>query len=513
MKQRTPFSGPRRFLTPTLTVVLLTFFVVGCRPDLPVPHAQSSTTSESAEWIVRMEPDAPLLQVPRVVRVHVQATQDIDKERVFLIRGEVTKYHLRQLEQNELTKTLQARMVPAVAWLENARELVIAPTEVLEPGQTYAVASGEPAKAEHFVVAMEDEVPLLLRIWPPVEVPAAFGIFCGDDALPDFVMGAQLEPLGPRGLVRRGISANGPGETCLRFQVPGRWPYRGEGSPWVLPPILELPGLSGPALRIEPAVFASTAEVANEIMPLQCEHGEVPFGPGCADVMDDRIVVRVPEGELFWAVTGDGIKKWVMTKSKERFVIKDLVPETNLSFDVVTVDTVGRTQRETFMATTKSLSAHVVLNEVLANPLGPEPHQEWVELYNDGQVETSLLGYRILDIGGDTVLPDVLLPPGQFALVVNEAFVEDDEVDVCPAKETILVRVPTLGKTGLSNSGEPLRLADAEGHFISRFPALPKPKAGFSVSRLTPDAPDGVSSSFAVSEPTPGTRNMDGSIP
>jgi hypothetical protein len=150
----------------------------------------------------------------------------------------------------------------------------------------------------------------------------------------------------------------------------------------------------------------------------------------------------------------------------------------------------------------------VVLNEVLANPVGPEPYQEWVELYNDGQIETSLAGYRILDIGGETVLPDVLLPAGQFGVVVSEKFVEDDEVDVAPPPGALLVRVPALGKSGLSNSGELLRLVDPKGQTISRFPALPKPKAGQSVSRRTPDAPDGVSSSFAITEPTPGLRNF-----
>ncbi|MBK9266298.1 MAG: lamin tail domain-containing protein [Polyangiaceae bacterium] len=151
--------------------------------------------------------------------------------------------------------------------------------------------------------------------------------------------------------------------------------------------------------------------------------------------------------------------------------------------------------------------AHVVLNEVMANPIGPEPHQEWVELYNDGQADAALSGYRILDIGGETVLPEALLPPGQFAVVVNEKFVADDEIDVAPDPSAILVRVPSLGRSGLSNSGELLRLVHPEGHTISRFPALPKPKAGQSVSRRTPSAPDGVSSSFLISEPTPGLPN------
>ena len=33
---------------------------------------------------------------------------------------------------------------------------------------------------------------------------------------------------------------------------------------------------------------------------------------------------------------------------------------------------------------------HVVINEVLANPVGGEPAQEWVELYNDGRAPAVL---------------------------------------------------------------------------------------------------------------------------
>jgi hypothetical protein len=71
-----------------------------------------------------------------------------------------------------------------------------------------------------------------------------------------------------------------------------------------------------------------------------------------------------------------------------------------------------------------------------------------------------------------------------------------------------LVRVEKLGKNGLSNSGEPLKLSRHDGTVISRFPALPKPKAGASVARVTPEAPDGEESSFVLSTaPTPGASN------
>ncbi len=504
MKEQLRLRGPFWFLPPTLTVVLLTCGVAGCRPDLPLPNSNPLTTGEAPDFVVRFEPEASLDAAPRVFRAHVQWPNPIDKERVFLFRGEVTDYHLRQIERDDLTKTLEERIVPSIVWADDDRHVVIAPTVVLEPGQTYAVASGEPSSVVHFVVRQDDETPLFERIWPPLDEPAGFGIYCGSLELPDEAVSMQLDPFGPHGTLTRGITANGPGSRCLRFQIHDS-EAKPKGTSWVLPPRIEMPG--GVVVQIEPAM-ASLGEMTPEATPIECESDEVPFGPGCAVVMDDRISVRTPAEDLLWGIVGSGIERTAITKNKEMFVIKGFYPDTEITLDVVTVDPFGRTHREGFTAVTKSLSAHVVLNEVMANPIGPEPHQEWVELYNDGKVDTSLAGYHILDIGGNAVLPDVLLPAGRFAVVLNESYVEDDEVDVPPPPDAILVRIAALGKSGLSNSGELLRLVDPEGNTISRFSAFPKPKAGRSVSRVAPDASDGVTSSFAITEPTPGLRNV-----
>jgi hypothetical protein len=151
--------------------------------------------------------------------------------------------------------------------------------------------------------------------------------------------------------------------------------------------------------------------------------------------------------------------------------------------------------------------AHIVINEVLANPLGPEPAQEWVELVNDGSIEADLAGYVLEDIGGKTDLPKARLAPGAHALIVNDAFVLDDELDPVPAPRALVLHVPKLGKGGLSNSGEPLKLVDSTGRVVSRFPIGPRVKAGSSVARVLPSSPDGLASSFKAGYPTPGARN------
>jgi hypothetical protein len=131
-----------------------------------------------------------------------------------------------------------------------------------------------------------------------------------------------------------------------------------------------------------------------------------------------------------------------------------------------------------------------VLNEVLANPSGQEPDQEWVEIVNGGSSHFDLAGYILEDSGGEVTLPSAELAPGEHALIVSESYDSASEVDVPPGEGTRLVRVPRLAQSGLSNSGEALRLRSPSGEVVSRFPATPPPKPGVSVARRDPSTLD-----------------------
>jgi hypothetical protein len=70
--------------------------------------------------------------------------------------------------------------------------------------------------------------------------------------------------------------------------------------------------------------------------------------------------------------------------------------------------------------------------------------------------------------------------------------------------------LPALGTAGLSNSGELLRLVDAGGSVVSRWPSLAAPAPGQSLARRAPDALDAEASSFAPHAPpgaSPGAPN------
>jgi hypothetical protein len=150
----------------------------------------------------------------------------------------------------------------------------------------------------------------------------------------------------------------------------------------------------------------------------------------------------------------------------------------------------------------------VVINEVLAWPIGPSPAEEWVEIVNDGPAPAVLDGY-VLEVGSRaTPLPAATLAPGGFALIVSDTYTAVDGTDVPPAPGTLVLTVPHLGREGLSKKGEVLTLYDASQNAISTFAATPKPKQGFSVARRVPSAPDALASSFARATPSPGRKNV-----
>lgn len=486
------------------------FAALACNPDLPFPV---DVPGADGELSLTLDPPAPLDAAPPVLRLRVAlAGAVLDPARVVLVSGSLGPAHLRQLQRGEPSKALSKRIIPALIWSDAADEageaVVVAPTAPLVAGELYAIAAGDPPTAIEIRITAADPAPFLPRIWPPEggAATAALGVWCGDDPLPALDVAASLEPGGPAGSIRRGAFPGASGTRCLHFTsaAPGDSP---SDPAWVgvPPPSVAVPDALG-GLRLDPRPFSIDAE-GTPIAALACEPGEVPFGPGCVVVADDRLYGRSPEAALLWIVSGEGVDRAFAAAPGEPFVIAGLTPEAAIALDVTAVDDRGEASTSLFTATTAAPMPHVILNEVLANPIGAEPMQEWVEIYNDGSAPADLSGYALIDIGGETLLPAEALAAGAFALIVNESFASDDEYDPAPAPGTLLLSVPKLGKNGLANMGEPLKLCDAEGNVVSRFSAASKPKAGFSLARLWPGAPDGISSSFAPSVPTPGGPN------
>jgi len=105
----------------------------------------------------------------------------------------------------------------------------------------------------------------------------------------------------------------------------------------------------------------------------------------------------------------------------------------------------------------------LVLTEVLANPAGPEPAQEYVEIRNLGDEPLSVEGLVIQDSRGGDTLPAGTLPGGAYGLIVTSGYDPSGAADPAPRPGTALFRVDgRIGADGLSNGGEAVRLIQGD---------------------------------------------------
>jgi hypothetical protein len=112
----------------------------------------------------------------------------------------------------------------------------------------------------------------------------------------------------------------------------------------------------------------------------------------------------------------------------------------------------------------------LAITELRVNPGGSEATQEYVEIRNLGAAPMALQGLRLEDEAGADELPPQQLVPGGTALVVPASFAADDPSDVAPAAGTALLRVEgRLGRDGLRQSGEVVRLVDPQGVVLSSY--------------------------------------------
>lgn len=166
----------------------------------------------------------------------------------------------------------------------------------------------------------------------------------------------------------------------------------------------------------------------------------------------------------------------------------------------------------------------LAITEVHANPAGPEPAQEYVELRNLGPAPIDTGSLIIEDSKGSDMLPSLvptLLPssaglePGAYALIVPAGFDEQSALDVRPRAGTPLIRVDArIGSDGLSNAGEVVRLRTTGGTVVSSYGGFVDVSAakwsGKSVHRVPEDACDQAASwTHLPTAATPGAPKPD----
>lgn len=146
----------------------------------------------------------------------------------------------------------------------------------------------------------------------------------------------------------------------------------------------------------------------------------------------------------------------------------------------------------------------VSITEVLADPFGAEPSQEFVEIVNIGESPVDISGFMVDDNddnNGDIIPEGTVLDGGQIALLVATAFSSNGGEDPAPSNGTLLVRLDgSIGSNGLKNGdAEQVALYDTAGNLVSRYDgSVGPPKEGVSASRLFAELPDACPGGFAA---------------
>jgi hypothetical protein len=456
---------------------------------------------------MHFDPPAPTDAVTPVTRITVEVPGAPADPRAMLVAGALSASQLRDFGRSAVAQSVASRAVSTLAWLQaDPTVLVVAPLAALEPGALYTLALSDPLASLPFTVAAASPS-ALARVWPDhdeVAPSARAAVWCGASDLGPLDAPATLEPALVAGRFTIGTGAPVSVSRCVSwFSAP--LPVAPDAS---APPALAPPAVTfddGSLAALEPTVLFDRDEPP--VAAATCVPPAIVFGPACADVEDDRVVVHPGVEPLLWTIDFGAPPLVRSSRGGSPFTLRPLPADGR--FGVATLDPSGRVATSEVMIVPAAPRAHVVLNEVLANPAGAEPAQEWVELYNDGSGTVSLGGFALEDAGGRSVLPDAVLAPSEFALIVPDAYVSDDGADPPPAPGTLLIRVSMLGRSGLSNEGEKLTLRDAGSAVVSTFPAV-KTKNGVSIARTAPDAPDGDLTSFVDSPngaSTPGAAN------
>lgn len=533
-----------RVSTTTLLVALLTasacFREVG-RPDAPAVSAPGPLLVRDREGVSYAASEAPRdpwlvlsgassAQLPP----HVGGATTLDAA-VLLLRG--------QLDATLSARLASARKSVAVARhtaaIEVARvgdELRIAPREALTPGADYTLfwLGPEASAAYGFRVSeapalgarLADTWPRELAIAPP-NLQRALLRFDGDlaETLAAHVALSVRDPA--HGVA---LAAGAPLPTrvepvrCAQLGMP-------EGDcAWLVPLAPLEPGgaytltldgtlrtLTGAQLPARTTAFTVATEPdldAPSFVLRACASDERPSANVCTRVDGERLVVRgaVDESALLTlsGVASDGVRVASVLSYANAFELAlDLAPAhgapgthdrashaDSVALDAPTVsavlrarDLAGNERELPLWFDPEPPRPAVVIDEVLADPRGKEPAQEWVELLNSALTPSSLMGFTLsTDPGerGRVLTGAVVLEPHERALVVAPTF---DPHELADGELPAGLRLITLdGPLSLSNGATTLYLRDGEGRRISTGKVLPPLFEGQCSARTPPSA-------------------------
>jgi hypothetical protein len=260
---------------------------------------------------------------------------------------------------------------------------------------------------------------------------------------------------------------------------------------------------------------ASLDVAAPTLRSVPCTLDEVAVDGGCALLSDSALTLRVAFDEaavLHFEPIGCPPRTQAALAGDANLTLSDLSPQTAWPLDVTAIDAADNAATYHFELTTLPVLPTLTITETRADPIGPEPQQEYVELYNFGSEDIDLRGYSLSDDAfedGDTIESSVLIHPRGRVLLVADTFDAHDARDVLPAPAATLVRLgASLANGGLSNGGEELFLRDPGGVRLSQTPAAASRGAGVCLQRIDPTQRDGTTTSFVHDAEHPCTPGL-----
>ncbi len=255
------------------------------------------------------------------------------------------------------------------------------------------------------------------------------------------------------------------------------------------------------------------------ILPMSCAEAERNRDGLCVaeSVASASVRLTTNEPALLWATGPEHLILEVLSSpwSTEHFFgVAGLEPSTETSIDLVIEDINGNNIPMT-LPLTGVLAEGVVLTEILADPLGPEPAQEFIEIANIGIETADISGWMIDDNGdtnGDLIPEGTYLQSGQVAILVSPEFDMNAAADPSPHPEALVIILDSaLGSNGLKNSAaESIELYNREGRLQSSYSGeIGTPKEGVSVIRRAAELPEGVPGAYV---PAPNGSSSPGVV-
>lgn len=144
--------------------------------------------------------------------------------------------------------------------------------------------------------------------------------------------------------------------------------------------------------------------------------------------------------------------------------------------------------------TTFSISAQVILTEVMYDPSGPDKSDEYVEIYNLGTSPVDLSGWQVGDGASFDTFVEIgaaglLLQPQQYGLILDPDYFSDSSSTynglIPPDALILTIDGATFGSGGLSNNtAETVVLANAAQDTIQRYTYSIGNTSGYSDEKI-----------------------------